>query len=130
MIEATLEKWHNYVHSPSPDKLDDLLSEDIIFYSPVVWTPLEGKAIAKMYLKAATQLFFQKAQDFKYVREVVNQQHIILEFETIVEGIIINGIDMMEVNPDGKICSFKVMVRPLKAMNKLHEKMAEMLQQL
>ena len=90
MIEATLEKWHDYVHSPSPDKLDDLLSEDIIFYSPVVWTPLEGKAIAIMYLKAATQLFFQKAQDFKYVREVVNQQHIILEFETIVEGITMN----------------------------------------
>lgn len=130
MTKKVLEKWHHFFQTQNVKILDDLLAEDVVFYSPVVWTPQKGKMITTAYLFAATQVFLNGDQEFQYIREVVNGQHIILEFETVVEGITINGVDMMEINEEGKIKSFKVMVRPLKAVNKLHEKMAEILQKL
>lgn len=129
-MNSILEKWHTFVKSPNPAILQEILADDVTFHSPVVHTPQQGKMITMMYLLAAVQTFDTKEDNFKYVREVINDQHIILEFEVEVDGIFINGIDMIEVNPEGKIQDFKVMVRPLKAMQKLHQKMAAMLQKM
>ena len=127
MAHSTLAKWHTFVQSPKAEILNEILAEDVVFHSPVVWTPQRGKMITITYLMAAAQVFIAGG-GFRYIREVANDQHVILEFETEVEGITINGVDMMELNGEGKIHSFKVMVRPLKAVNKIHEKMAEMLE--
>ena len=105
--------------------LDNLLNDNATFYSPVVFTPLEGKEITKMYLSAASLSF--NMDSFKYTREVNDDNHSILEFETIIDGISVNGVDMIEWDKEGKILNFKVMIRPFKAVEVVREKMVKAL---
>ncbi|MBX3265373.1 MAG: nuclear transport factor 2 family protein [Acidobacteria bacterium] len=117
--------WHEIVRKRDVALLDALLAEDVVFYSPVVHTPQVGKAITAMYLKAAMHVFCNET--FRYVREVVGESDAVLEFETEIDGISINGVDMICWNAEGRITEFKVMVRPLKAINLIHESMGRML---
>ena len=124
MVEQ-LEKWHNIVRTRDAGLLDALLADDVVFYSPVVHTPQVGKAITAMYLTAAMHVFGNES--FRYIREVVGESDAVLEFETEIDGITINGVDMIRWNAAGRITEFKVMVRPLKAINLIHELMGRML---
>ena len=126
-VVKALETWHNIVRIRDARGLTELLADDVVFYSPVVHTPQVGKAITTMYLAAAVQVFGNDT--FKYVREIVGENDAVLEFETEIDGILINGVDMIKWNDDGKITEFKVMVRPLKAVNLIHQKMGELLSQ-
>ncbi len=126
MIEDTIARWHQLVASNDPAGLDELLADDATFHSPVVFTPQEGKAKTRMYLTAAFHVFFNN--EFRYVREVIGPNDAVLEFETLVDGITVNGVDMISWGEDGRITDFKVMLRPLKGVNIIHQKMAEMLQ--
>lgn len=125
VIKSALAAWHEIVRTRTAKALDELLAEDVVFYSPVVHTPQAGKAITTMYLLAAIHVFGNES--FRYVREIVGDNDAVLEFETEIDGIIVNGVDMIKWNGDGKITEFKVMIRPLKAINLIHEKMGEML---
>ena len=129
-MNTFLKNWHTFLDTKNPKILDELLANEVIFYSPIVWTPQEGKQITKLYLMAAMKVFGGENADFKYVKQVIDDKQFILEFVTMIDGVTVNGVDMIEVNDDGKIISFKVMVRPLKAINKVHEKMGEMLEKL
>ena len=129
-MNAFLKNWHTFLDTKNPKILDELLANEVIFYSPIVWTPQEGKQITKLYLMAALEVFGSENGDFKYVNQVIDKNQFILEFVTLINGVTVNGVDMIELNDDGKIISFKVMVRPLKAINKVHEKMGEMLEKL
>ena len=129
-MNASLKNWHQFLETKNPKILDELLSDEVIFYSPIVWAPQEGKQITKLYLMAALEVFGGENADFKYVNQVIDNNQFILEFTTIIDGVTVNGVDMIAVNDEGKIISFKVMVRPLKAINKVHEKMGEMLEKL
>ncbi len=120
-----IEKWHNIVRTRDASGLGELLADDVVFYSPVVHTPQIGKQITTMYLTAALRVFGNDS--FRYAREVVGESDAVLEFETEIDGIIVNGVDMIRWNGDGKIIEFKVMLRPLKAVNIIHQKMGEML---
>ena len=121
-----LAAWHTYMaDGGDPRALHDLLAEDAIFHSPVVHTPQEGKAITMMYLGAAGQTL--GGDSFRYTRVFDCGERAVLEFETVMDGVSVNGIDMIEWDEDGLITDFKVMVRPLKAINLVHQKMAEML---
>jgi len=122
----TLAAWHRLVESHDPRGLDDLLAEDAVFHSPVVHKPQVGKARTRMYLAAAFQVFFNPS--FRYVRELTGERDAVLEFVLELDGISINGVDMIRWNDEGRIVEFKVMLRPLKAVNLIHEKMAAMLQ--
>jgi hypothetical protein len=124
-MNSNLETWHSIILKQDKEKLSKILADDVVFYSPVVHTPQKGKEIVFMYLSAAFVVFFNDT--FKYVREVVNETETLLEFEVEIDGIIVNGIDMISWNSDGKIINFKVMLRPLKAVNLIHQKMAELL---
>ncbi len=125
---AGLEAWHRLVREQNTALLDELLADDVTFHSPVVHTPQEGKAITRLYLTAATEVL--GGDGFEYVREVVDGRNAILEFRTEIDGIVINGIDMIHWNADGKIDDFKVMIRPLKAIQKLHGMMAALLEKM
>ena len=125
MKENALATWHRLVAERNVSGLDLLLADDAVFHSPVVHTPQVGKAVTKQYLTAAFEVFFDKT--FRYVRELVGPQDAILEFRLELDGIAINGVDMIRWNDDGKIVEFKVMIRPLKAVNLIHQKMAAML---
>ena len=123
---SVLSHWHNIVRTRDASGLDTLLADDVVFYSPVVHTPQVGKAITAMYLSAAVHVFGNES--FRYVREIVGESDAVLEFETEIHGIVINGVDMIKWNGSGQITEFKVMIRPLKAVNLIHQKMGEMLQ--
>jgi hypothetical protein len=124
---TVLERWHQVMQARNPDLLDDLLAEDCVFYSPIVHTPQEGRELTKLYLTAAMHVF---ESDFEYVREISDDHQAVLEFVGVNDGIQINGIDMFSWNEQGQIDSFKVMVRPLKAVNLLHAQMKAMLENL
>ncbi len=126
--ELGMEKWHAYLGSHDSEKLSELLADDVVFYSPLVHTPQEGKEITMLYLNSAGKVLGD--ENFEYVRQVVDGDTAVLEFTNEIEGIKINGIDMIRFNDEGKIVDFKVMVRPLKAIQKVHQKMGEMLQKL
>lgn len=124
-MNNNLKTWHSVIFNQDKAKLSEILADDVVFYSPVVHTPQIGKQITYMYLSAAFVVFFNDT--FKYVREVVNETETLLEFEVEIDGILVNGIDMISWNNEGKITSFKVMLRPLKAVNLIHQKMGELL---
>jgi hypothetical protein len=121
-----VEHWHRLVQTKDAAGLNDLIAEDAVFHSPVVHTPQRGKKLTCLYLSAAFKVLFNDS--FRYVREVVDENHAVLEFELQLEGITVNGVDMITWNDRGQITDFKVMLRPLKAVNLIHQKMAQMLE--
>ena len=127
-MDAALARWHAVAASRDHDAIDALLADDAVFESPVVHTPQRGRAITAKYLTGAS--FVLGGEGFAYVGEWRSANSAILEFSSVVDGITINGIDIITWNDDGQIVHFKVMVRPLKAMTMLHEKMGSMLQKL
>jgi hypothetical protein len=141
-IEETIRNWHRHLRGDFPGGLDELLHDDVVFHSPVVFTPQEGKAITKLYLQAATQALPGDAPEsseakssgaggsFRYVKEVLSGNEAVLEFETKLGGIVVNGVDLITCDDDGKIVSFKVMIRPKKAVEAVHAQMAAMLHTL
>ncbi|HEV8003738.1 MAG TPA: nuclear transport factor 2 family protein [Planctomycetaceae bacterium] len=118
--------WHQLAKTRDVRGLDALLADEAIFYSPVVHTPQVGKAITTKYLAAAFHVFFNES--FRYVRELKSDRDAVLEFELELEGIKINGVDLLKWNDQGKIVEFKVMLRPLKAVNLIHQKMGAALE--
>lgn len=121
-----IDRWHDMMDRGTTEGLYDLLDPDCVFWSPVVHTPQKGRDITFLYLSAAGQVF---DTDFHYVREVRDGNNAMLEFECTMDGIHVNGIDLIQVE-NNLIVDFKVMVRPLKAVNKVHERMMAMLEQL
>ncbi|MDQ0465789.1 hypothetical protein QO010_003581 [Caulobacter ginsengisoli] len=117
--------WHDYIDSRDPQKLDALLDEGAVFESPVVHTPQVGKAITAKYLLSALQVLNNPS--FEYLGEWRAENSAVLEFACVIDGIRINGVDMIWWNAAGRITRFKVMVRPLKAINLLHQLMGAML---
>jgi hypothetical protein len=130
MTRTAAEIWHTVALSRDVDVISKVLHDDCIFESPVVHSPQLGKAITAKYLAAAGHTLGNA--DFEYVgewhREGEDENSSVLEFKTVMDGIAINGVDMITCDCDGLITHFKVMVRPLKAVNMLHAKMGEMLQ--
>ncbi|BAT58127.1 SnoaL-like domain protein [Variibacter gotjawalensis] len=120
-----IEKWHALVKVKDTGALNDVLADDVVFESPVVHTPQHGKAITAKYLTAALHVL--NNDEFRYLNEWVGTTSGVLEFQTVIDGITINGVDIITWNADDKITHFKVMVRPLKAMNLLHQMMGAQL---
>ena len=142
-IHAVIERWHAHMRGELANGLDVLLHDDVVFYSPIVYTPQRGKAITTLYLQAAGQtLPGEKSQNaegkdsgdsskgFRYTKEILDGYNAVLEFETTIEGKYVNGIDMITCNDAGKITEFRVMIRPLQAINLVHKQMGEMLERM
>ncbi len=139
MIENNIKRWHAHLKGELPGGLDDLLDDDCVFLSPVVFTPQRGKELTKLYLTAAGSTFSegdiskapgQSSSDFKYVKEVLCGDYAVLEFESSIGGKYINGVDIITFNEAGKIIEFKVMIRPLQAVNMIHAQMQAMLEKM
>jgi hypothetical protein len=141
MIEDVIERWHRFMRGDLPDGLDALLAEDVVFYSPVVYTPQEGREITKLYLQAAAQTLPGDAGGdsggpgsgggrFRYTRQVLAGDTAVLEFETSVGGKYVNGVDIIRCDDHGRIVEFRVMLRPLQAVNIVHEQMRAMLESM
>ena len=128
MTSSVIERWHEFIgggHDPAV--LDALLDDDAVFYSPAVFTPQEGRQKTTAYLMAAAKVFGDT--DFHYEEEWVGDRSAVLEFAATVDGVYVNGVDVITWNDDGRIVSFKVMMRPFKGLQAIMPKMAELLQQ-
>jgi len=147
MIETAVDAWLEIVHGKGEgalgERLDALLSDDVVFYSPVVFTPQKGRAITKLYLAAAgASLGGDGAEGseasearsdgggFRYTKQILAGNRAMLEFETRVDGKYVNGVDILECDSEGKIVEFRVMIRPLQAINAVHAQMGAMLKQM
>jgi hypothetical protein len=141
MIEDVVERWHAHLRGELPGGLDELLDDDVVFYSPIVYTPQAGKAITKLYLEAAGQTLpgspagatadaTGSPDRFRYTKQVVAGDTAVLEFETTVEGKYVNGVDIIRANDAGRIVEFRVMIRPLQAINLVHQQMAATLERM
>ncbi len=155
-IFGVIDRWHDFLRGRLPGGLDELLHDDVVFFSPVVFTPQEGKAVTTLYLQAASQALPGEDGDggdgaalgdgaadrdpgalderppgaFRYTKKVLQGHTAVLEFETTVAGKYVNGVDIITCDDDGKIVEFRVMIRPLQAVNAVHQQMAAMLEQL
>ena len=137
MIEHVVAQWHAYLSGELPGGLNDLLDDDVVFYSPIVFTPQRGKEITSLYLEAAGQTFDgsnspskrdpDPRERFHYTKSVIGGDTAVLEFETTMEGKYVNGVDIIRCNDEGRIIEFRVMIRPLQAVNLVHQQMAAML---
>lgn len=144
MIETTVARWHQHLRGELPGGLDELLHDDVVFFSPVVFTPQRGKDVTKMYLEAAGATFggepdpvapsgdgaSQFGRKFHYINEAMSGNLAVLEFETEMGGKYVNGVDIITCDDDGKIIEFKVMIRPLQAINTVQDAMRTMLEQM
>ena len=138
MIKENIKKWHDLIKGDYSVGFDELLDDDVSFYSPIVFSPQRGKDLTTLYLMAAGNTFggdqskdgTLEESSFKYTKEVLDGNQAVLEFETQIDGKYVNGVDIITFNNEGKIIEFKVMIRPLQAVNIIHEKMQDMLKQL
>ena len=138
MIKTTIERWHEALRGESA--FEDLLHEDCVFWSPVLFRPMEGRDLTALYLRAAYQVFPGDGADatnssdgpsgFRYTKRVLDGNHAVLEFETTMDGVSVNGVDIITCDDDGLITEFKVMIRPRKAVEKVQAQMAAMLEQM
>ena len=122
-MQSLLEPWHRLVKNRDLNGLDSLLADDVIMHSPALHKPLTGKPIVTRYLTAALHVIANET--FHYVREVVDGNDAVLEFECTMNGAHINGVDMIRFDESGRIIDFKVMIRPWKALETLKAMMAE-----
>jgi hypothetical protein len=145
MIEHVIEQWHRYMKGELPGGLDELLDDDVVFYSPIVFTPQRGKAVTSLYLQAAAVALpgdpdsgdtAAKASSgeggggFHYTKKVLDGDTAVLEFETTIDGKYVNGVDIIRCNDAGRIVEFRVMIRPLQAVNAVHQQMAATLEKM
>jgi hypothetical protein len=125
MNNHPVDVWHRLVATRNFSGLTAWLAENAVFHSPIVHTPQVGRELTAKYLAAAFQVFFNPT--FRYVREIVGASDAMLEFETEIDGILVNGVDIIKWDESQQVVEFKVMVRPLKAINLIHQRMAAML---
>tara|TARA_Y200000002_G_scaffold278489_1_gene232610 strand:+ start:1146 stop:1562 length:417 start_codon:yes stop_codon:yes gene_type:complete len=123
-----IKEWHEIVKSGNTENLSSIIDSDCIFYSPVVFTPQKGKELTIKYLSAAALVFGDDS--FKYIKEVINEKNACLEFELKLNGIEINGVDLISWNDKNKISEFKVLIRPLKGVQLIHELMGGTLERI
>jgi hypothetical protein len=125
MKKHPIDEWHRLVRERDAAALKALIDAEAVFHSPVVHTPQRGRALVAGYLGAALQVF--GAPEFRYLREIRGESEAMLEFETLIHGVQVNGVDIIRWNEAGRIVDFKVMIRPLKAINAVHQRMAALL---
>lgn len=141
IIDTVIERWHRHLRGDLAGGLDELLHPDVVFYSPVVYTPQEGREVTKLYLSAAGQTLPGEGGGagaggngepgaFRYTKQVLADDTAVLEFETTVGGKYVNGVDIIRCDADGKIVEFRVMLRPLQAVNIVHEQMRAALERM
>lgn len=141
-IHEVIDRWHDYLGSGDPAILDELLHDDCVFISPVVFTPQRGKEVTTMYLLAAGSSLGGEDErsavtaeggadrSFRYVKKVLAGPHAVLEFETWIGDVSVNGVDIITIDEEGKIIEFKVMIRPLKGLDAVHAQMKQTLDRM
>lgn len=101
------------------DRLSEVLSEDVVLHSPILFRGFEGREIVSQVLThvAAT------LEDLTYTDELVEGDTVCLRFKAQVGERELEGIDFLELDDDGRIAELTVFMRPLSAINAFNERM-------
>jgi SnoaL-like domain len=118
-----LAKWHEFVNEKDEQALAEALADDVLFHSPFLWKPKEGKATAMLYLSSAVRVL----EDFTYHRQFVGDNAVVLEFSARIGTWSVKGVDIIQFNAEGQIVDFEVMVRPAKGLQALAAAMTQQL---
>jgi len=129
-MPTVIERWLHVVEGGADaaavdELLDGILDDAVVFYSPAVFAPQRGKRLAAAYLRAAVQMF--ASTDFRYDETWFGPRSAVLAFSATVDGLSVEGIDMIHWNENNKIVSVKVMIRPFKALQSVIGRMAGLL---
>lgn len=127
-MKNPLSDWHEVVKTNDAKLLKSILDKEVVFHSPIRFKPQQGRKLVMGYLLSAAKMF--DGNGFHYVKELTSETEAVLEFNAEIDGIIIDGVDIITWNNDGKITEFKVMIRPLKAIEKVGEKMKAQLENM
>jgi hypothetical protein len=133
VVDEVIARWHRYLEGELPGGLDQLLTDDVVFYSPVVYTPQRGRRLTTQYLEAASRVLAGDVPAdgaggaFHYTKQVLSGDTAVLEFETSVDGKFVNGVDIIRCDDAGRIVEFRVMMRPLQGIQAVHEQMGRRL---
>ena len=119
----TYKIWHDFIETPNAENLSLILHDDVKFHSPFVWKPKEGRTMTTAILMTVTEIFV----DFRYVRQIIDGENWALEFEAKVGEFSLRGVDLIELNSEGKIVDFEVMIRPANALQTLGAEMGRQL---
>lgn len=128
-IHTAVARWHQHIEVPTTAGLRDLLHPDVVFVSPIVFTPQRGRDLTMAYLTAAAGTLAGPEQSFTYTKEVLAGTHAVLEFETEIDGKYVNGVDIITCDADSLVTEFRVMIRPLQAIDLVHAQMRAALEQ-
>ena len=123
-----LDRWHEVVKTRNPTLLNQVLAEDAVFHSPILYRPQQGKDLVALYLTGAMHVIANPS--FRYVRQIADDRNAVLEFETEIDEVHVNGVDLITWNEQGMLSDFKVMIRPLRAVHVVQQRMAELLERL
>ena len=123
-MNESLQLWHKFVETQDATILNELLADNVQFHSPFVWKPKDGKRITTVILTTVTQVF----QEFRYVREILDENNWALEFEAKIGELTLRGVDLIRLNDEGKIIDFEVMIRPANALQALGLEMGRRLE--
>lgn len=117
-----MQEFREAVEAKDDEAMERTLADDVVFNSPVAFTPYEGRHTVAAILRAARRVM---GPDFHYVREIHSDDGLdhALIFETTLNGKALNGCDLLHLDDAGKIVDFTVMVRPLSAAQALNEAM-------
>jgi hypothetical protein len=126
VIPDVIQRWLQVIEERRPDLIDELLAEDAVFYSPAVFTPQKGRLKSATYLRAAEHMFADT--NFRYIEHWYSEGTAVLEFVAELDGVHIDGVDIIHWNSSNKIVSFKVMIRPLRGLQTVIPRMRELLQ--
>jgi hypothetical protein len=136
-IHTCIDRWHQHLRGELPGGLDAMLHPDCVFLSPIVFSPQVGRDLTKLYLSAAGNTLGgdgskvgDPASSFGYKKSILSGNYAMLEFETTIDGILVNGVDIITCDDDAMITEIKVMIRPLKAINLVHQQMKAMLEKM
>jgi SnoaL-like protein len=121
---AAVRAWHEIAAARDPAPLSDLLADDVVFRSPAVYRPQVGKAVTTAYLAAALVVL---GPTLRYVEQWHNERSAVLEFEADLDGTFVQGVDMLRWNGDDRLVEFTVLVRPLRGLQTLVERMGAQL---
>lgn len=122
-MNETLSRWHQFVVTQDAEILEEILADEVRFHSPFVWKPKEGKSMTRQILTTVATVF----EDFRYVREITDERNFALEFEARIGELSLRGVDLIQIDAEGRIVDFEVMIRPANALQTLGAEMGKRL---
>jgi SnoaL-like domain len=105
-------------------RIEELFHEDVVFRSPVVYKPYEGREQLRVLLEAIVQVL----EDFHYIDQVESGDSAVLFFGARVGDRELQGVDILRFGEDGRVVEMVVMLRPMSGLHAAAERMGRLLE--